>query len=294
MRQLKASLSKLNKQIKIWHLKKKLLISGGVFITLVLIYLLVSFLIVQPAEIQLARLKSSWEKEKICHEACSLKRRLASEAIVRALEKEAGGTESRLRRRLKLYFLDKKLSAEFKSELIRIIRQADGPDNPPDYLKNYLSSVDGDVVVQGEILNSFPATSLRPESVEQSPLNYYFTILTGDREFYIKKAAIHALSNYPDKTRYFSDDQLAIIRNLTLDPSTDKRLRQSLIMLLGDYYPLFPTATAEILIEVYTIKTFSDEISRAFAADILNKNDQRNKWPLPDISEATWDEYYNN
>lgn len=294
MLQLKVKLRKVSERLKVRGFKKKLACGGALFIALILVYLAISLIKVRPAEIKLARLKNSWEKERMCHEACSLKRREITEAVINSLEKERIGAKSRLRRRLELYFLDDKISLEFKLELIRIIRQADGPDNPPGYLKNYLSSANGEGVIQGEIISSFSVGSLAPEFIGQSPLDYYYLLLAEDRQFAVKEAIIRILSNYPNKNSDFSSGQVAIIKNLVLNPAADNRLRQSLVLLLDDYYPLFPDPVADVLAMIYKTKTFNDKISRFFAADILSRNDKKNKWPLPNLSTADWDEYYNN
>lgn len=284
--------------------KKKLLLGGGILTILILIYLLIALLAVSPVEIRLAELKNSWENEKICHESCALRRAEAEEAVVGVLMVDFNAVkESRLAKRLKIYFLDEKLSAEFRSELVKILRRAYGPAKPPLYLKDYLTRDDGNPAVQATIINSYGAAVLNQAALNDkggdkagvSPLNYYFTLLTGDRDLVLKLEAIRALSNYPDKINYFSTDQLAAIEKLALDPATDSRLRPSLILLLTDYYPLFPKETAAILKMIYGEKNAGDEISRAFAADILNRFGAKgDKWPIPAVSDAAWDEYYNN
>lgn len=295
MLKLKTKLGSLKDWFKSCSLKKKLSLAGGFLTILVLIYLLVAGLAVSPAEIQLAELKNSWEKEKICHEACAGERAQAEEMVVKALKKTARQKETHLARRLKIYFLDENLSAEFRSELVKIWQRAFGPDNPPDYLKDYLASAGGNTAVQAAIIASFPVAFLTPISVGHSPLDYYFTLLTGNRDLALKQAAVSALSNYPDKTRDFSEDQLATIKNLALNPATDRRLRQPLILLLADYYSLFPETTAAVLKTVYEAESAGDEISRAFAADIFNKwHSGADKLPVSAVSDAAWEKYYNN
>ena len=283
--------AKLKNWFKDLSPRKKLFLGLGGAFSLIIIYLFFALLNVDPAELKLAELKNSFEKEKICHESCSNIRQQAIEIIVDDL---IINSNSRTSQRLKDYFLNDDLKPQFRMELVKILRLTYNQDSPPDYVKEYLADSTGDPVVQASIINSFHPSSLNPEVIETAlPLDYYFQILTSQRNLLLKEAVVSALSNYPDKKSDFSVSQLMIIKKIGLDPETNKHFRASLILLLGDYYPLFPTETDLILKTIYSQADDDDTISRAFAADILNRL-ANTKLVIPEISAPQWDEYYNN
>jgi hypothetical protein len=268
-------------------LKQRLCFFAGALVSLFGLYFLGAFLAVNPAEVRLAELKNSWQAEKICHEDCSLKRRQAVETIIKSL---TGKPDSRLAKRLQNYFLDEEAGAEFRSELVAILRRAFGPDAPP-YIKSYLADSEADPVIQAAIIASYGGI-LGSEEENSSP-DYYFTLLTGDYHPALKQEAIKLLSDFPNKEKWFSLKQLEAIESLIVDSATEKSLRQSLVLLLSDYYPLFSEETAVILKTAYNAENGQDEISRAFAADILNKLGGEELAPVA-VSPAAWEEYYNN
>jgi hypothetical protein len=270
-----------------WPKKKKIffLIGGPliIFVVGVLIYYSLALTLVSAGEVRLAALKESYEKEEICHEACALARRGVSEKITEILAEDKG-MDSKTARRLRAYFLDENLDLEFRAELAAILFRATEPGNPPEYVFEYLVTGAEDYL-RAAIINIY---GLDPEIA--------FLFLDSEEKIEIKLAAIRALSNYPDKQGTFSAAQLALIRGLALDSATDQRLRQPLVLLLSDYYPLFPEETRELLKVIYDSQNAVDEISQAFAADLYNrfKTGDEEELILPEISEAQWEEYYNN
>ncbi len=258
-------------------------------------YFSLSLFLISPAEIKLAELADSWNKEELCHEVCAAARRQAALAVADDLKNNPDVRTARL---LKKYFLSATAGPEFKGELVRILAAAYGADNPPDYIKSYFDQSDGAPAVQAAILVVFRPAALNinapaGRAAGLSPLADYFLILKSNRDLAVKQAAVEILSNEPDKAHNFSVSQLPLIRDLILDQATPPRLRQSLVLLLGDYFFLFPADTALILRIVYDSGVAGDEISRAFSADILNRLDGA-KRPVPAVSPESWEEYYNN
>lgn len=276
-------------------LVQKIELSGGGLVGLFGLYLLVSFLTVSPGELALAKLKESWEREKICHEDCARARQEAEKIIVVDIKNNLEDlTKAPVARRLEDYFSAGSNNPKWQEELIKIWRLAAGEDSLPPYLKNYLMASSSNPVVQAAIISAFSSQALSlSEPPDAAPLAYYFNLLTGDDDLALKQAAITSLSNYPDKSKDFSLDQLLMIKNLVLTPATDNHLRQSLVLLLSDYYSIFPEKSEEILREVYGTDIGGDVISRAFAADVLNRHLPEDL-VLPEISAAEWQKYYNN
>jgi len=308
----------LNFRFKKWlfyrSLNKKIIIGAGIFIGIIGLYFLLAFRSLSPAELALAEIKGSYQQEIICHEDCTLARQKAEEAIVNELSlgfennnlKNYRG--SSLERHLKNSFFSAEENLEFKQEIIAIWKLAAGVNNPPEYMKNYLGDEAGDVNVQAAIIKSFNLLALNPENnigenflisgVDASgngnnALTYYFNLLESRRNIILKQAIVDALGSYPEKTRDFSERQLTAIKRIILDPRSDKHLRQSLVLLLSDYYPLFSVACADILREIYQSNNINDTVSQLFAVDILNRLALENL-NFPAVSALEWQEYYNN
>lgn len=265
--------------------KKWLFISLGVFF-LLLIYIGLSMFMVKPAEISLLELRRSFQKYPLCHEACSRDRASAASIIVSGLKSDP---ESKIAENLKKYIINEHENIDFRLSLLGLIRTASGADNIPEYLKKYISEGDN-VYLRAGILKSFNAAAL---SEENNPLDYYFKILAGNEDLNLKLAAIKALSSMPGKNELFSEGQLELIKKLIFNSGTEKSLRRPLTLLLSDYYQIFPDETKNILNAYYLTDTSGDNISRAFAADIINRQDG-GELTIPEISSEEWGEYYNN
>lgn len=263
---------------------------AGCLILTVLVYLIIALLSVSRMELVLAELRNSWQQDKICHEECAQKRREKIAELIEGLRSKPGSRASKL---LQTYFLEENGDRSFRIQVLQIILAVYSPGNPPEYVRQYLGSPNGDLKIKAEIINSFSPGSLFFSTAVGSPLDYYFTLLAGPEAIELKLAAASAISNFPDKDAAFTKSQIEAVKKIILDPAADRRLRQSLVLLLGDYYPLFPGEVVPVLQAVYQDETSGDDISRAFAGDILNRRGGT-ELALPQISDAQWDEYYNN
>ncbi|MDP2943962.1 MAG: hypothetical protein Q8N57_00070 [bacterium] len=266
--------------------KKKRLLAALVALSFVLFYFVLSMLLVSPTEISLEKLRRSWREDLICHETCAAEREAAISEIAKELRDHP---DSKGARRLKEYFLDEKNETDFRISLIGIIKEADGPDNPPGYIKDFMAQGDNPLI-RAAILTAFSASAL---DAGNNPLDYYYKILAGNDDLAVKLAAIGALSSLADKPDLFNSGQLELIKKIIFNSGTDKRLRQPLILLLSDYYPVLPAETKSILTAYYLTESSGDSISRAFAADSLNRLGGE-ELVVPEVSAPEWDEYYNN
>lgn len=268
-----------------WRGKRQFLIAG-IILALVLLYPVVSMLAVSRAGLDLERLRRSFRDEPICHEACASEREAAESAIIKELKEKPS---SRDWRRLESRFLDETEEISFRISLVSVAQGIFGSDNPPGYIRAYMTEGD-DSSLKAAIISSFSASAL---SASVNPLDYYFEILTGADDLIVKSAAIRALSSSANKEEYFDIGQLEHIKKLIFNSGTDKSLCQSAILLLGEYYPVFPEETKNILSVFYKTESRGDSISRAFAADVLNRLGGE-ELIVPEISAAEWEEYYNN
>jgi hypothetical protein len=262
--------------------KSKWLLVGLILLLLAALYPIVAVLALSPAEIKLAELRRSWEKETICHDRCAGEREKTEDSLIQDLKKESSTKVTTL---INKYFVNKSVSPEFKAELVRILARAVGTDNPPRYLLDYAKNTAGDPVVQAAIITVFNPLTFDPD--------FYFSVLTGPQALSLRLAAVNAISNETDKSKEFSSSQLIILKKLVLSANTENRFRAALVLLLGDYYPLFPTETRLILQDIYQSAPNEDVVSQVFAADLLNRLDQE-KLAIPEVSDQAWSEYYNN
>lgn len=311
--------SKLRLLIRTWRPLYTFILAAVIFLSLVA-YFLLSLASVSREEIMAVELKISWEEEPICREECQSWRQERLGPIINHLSQR---TDSSLSRLLINYFYDESLGEGFKRELIRIWRSALGPDSPPDFLLEYLEAPNGDSNLKAAIITSFNASAFTkrpsvdaPASLSElmfglpiGPLSYYFDLLLSEEDLALKKAAVRALSDYSNKKQNFSRDQLPVLGEIIKDDLTDKRLRQSLVMLLGDYYELYSEESLVLLRSIYRAERI-DEISRLLAADFLQRaevavalaegkefspkllDQAESAWPRPVVSESAWAEYY--
>ncbi|MHB8904280.1 MAG: hypothetical protein ACYC40_04240 [Patescibacteria group bacterium] len=275
------------KKLECFYSKKRpLVIVLGLFFILLLsfgIYYGVALARISEAEINLATLREEINSEKICHEDCLSIRKNQEAIIIAAIKKP----EANLLKRLADYFNDSKESFEFKNEIINLWRLNDSLESVPQYFYNYLDKENGDVKLQTLIINSFLSADN-----DGRWLDYYFNLLASKRNVSLKKAALIALSNRKDKASDFNLKQLVFLKNLLFSSDASLEIRTDLVLLIGEYYPYFPDDTTLILLEVYDDKKL-DNITRAFAADILNRNNKEEKLVLPAISGPEWENYYN-
>jgi len=228
-----------------------------------------------------------------------------------------------LNRRFARNFQDPSLDRDFKKELVKISALAYGPNNPPDYLRAYLNNIQGDLVVQTMIISLFSDPSLfsptlmatwktkaenpqiaaadrlaaltgLAETQDDSLLAFYFSRLTDDDDLAVRQEAVRAISNISDKAGYWRVDQLAVIKKLLLDSRVPNLLRADLVFLASDYYSFFPSETLSVLTVFYKQTPSLDPVSRALAADAVNRLSRTKKLATPAVSEADWQTYYNH
>ena len=258
---------------------------SGLVILAIALYLSISLLAVDPAKLGLESLRRSFREEKICHEACIADRKKAEAALIAILEKHPSSKSAAL---VEKYFSDERNGDDFRIALIGIIKQAFGPYDPPGYIADAFRDSD-DPAIRAAILAAFDPAAL---GAGDDTMGYYYGLAADDRDMEVRLAAVRAMGSAEEKVDSFRESQLDDMSRLILDSGTDKRLRQSLILLSGDYYPLFPEKTKGMLTAFYRNDISGDNISRAFAADILNRLGNEDL-SMPAISAEEWDEYYN-
>ena len=243
-----------------------------------LLYYFIAFFFVSKEEICLENLKRSFEKEKICHETCALKRLENKKCLSFNLNKK-----TKIEKTMQSYIYNEELQIDFRIFLIDIFRSVYGSDNPPLSLVNYLSLQSANKSVQAAILRFFDFSRLSGDM--NNPLDYYFSILEKESSSELRLEAAVKIATYKNAEQYFSVYQLSLIELIIMDKKTDKYLRQSLVLLLSDYLKAMPEETRALLEKIYQENFPGDNISRAFAADLLGVS-------LPEINQEEWDAYY--
>jgi hypothetical protein len=288
----------------------------GIFllISLTIIFVVILFFNISPAETALVKLAASFSGEISCHEKCNVFRQNQEKIIIAGFKTKP----QKLDRMMLNYWRAKEINSDFKKELIKLSALAYGADNPPEYFKNYLLDSGADLSLVREIISQFNLTAaadslsggleMRIENASSSAekiealktlgklgadaeIDNYFNLLNSAEAIEIKKEAIKNLSNIREKSIYFTLAQLDILKKLIISPSTDIRIRQELVLLIGDYYLVFPLESASAWQEIYANKSL-DNISRSFSADSLNHL-KNARLVLPVVSETDWAAYYN-
>jgi len=277
----------LGRKFKSYPVRKRILISVLSLTAVIILglgfYYFIILARISETEIDLAALKENINNEKICHEDCLIIRKKMEEAVSAGIKK----ADPKLIKRLENYWSSPQESTEFKKEIINLWRLNDNVQAVPQYFYDYLDEENGNVELQSLIISSFLSSS-----PDKQWLNYYFSLLASTRDIALKKEALRALSNRKDKTESFTMKQLDLLENLLLNEAAPLEIRADIVLLIGDYYPIFPAETSAALLKIYR-KSELDNISRAFAADILNRNSKEDKLALPDISGGEWENYYN-
>ncbi len=247
-----------------------------------LAYFLFSLIFISPGQLSWLRLRQSWQSEAICHEACWARRRAWQADIVSRLS----SGDRQLSISIKEYLESGPVSVESRQELVKLLALAFGPNNPPDYLVDMIDEAEPDL--QAAYYSSF-----HPQGLLAAP---YYVSLAADssQAMPVRLAALASLSGLPEGNRRIDSNQLAILGGLALSAETEAKLRQRLVLVLTDYYSDFPELVPEILKKIYASDSLADDISRAFAADWLNRLSASSSYPLPPVSEAQWQDYYNN
>lgn len=268
-----------------WHGLKRYQIAGkAIFLILfsLLAYSCFSLIFVSPGQLSWLRLRESWESEDICHEDCWVRRRAWQADIVSGLR----SGDRQLIASLQDYLESGSGPSALRQDLIRVLALAFGPDQPPDYLFEMIDKED----------SGFQATyyaSFHPTGRSASP--YYVSLAADDsKPLAVRLAALSSLASLAAAEKAIDANQLAMLGGLALSPDSEAKLRQRLVLLLPDYYQAFPELIPEILEQVYFSESLADDISRAFAADWLNRLSATSTYSLPQISEAQWQDYYNN
>lgn len=251
---------------------------GLITILFLFLYYSLAYFFVSKEEICLENLKRSFLTEKICHETCALKRLENKKCLSVNLSKKP-----KIEKTMQSYIYNEELQTDFRIFLIDIFRSVYGSENPPLSLVNYLSVQSANKSVQSAILRFFDFSRLNGD--KNNPLDYYFSILEKESSSELRLEAAVKIATYKNAEQYFSVYQLSLIEMIIMDQKTDKYLRQSLVLLLSDYLKAMPEETRALLEKIYQSNFSGDNISRAFAADLL-------MLPLPEITQEEWDAYY--
>lgn len=264
--------------------RKLILVSVAVciFVIIPAFYYGIALARVSEAEINLAALRENINNLKICHEECLLVRKKQENLIVEEMRNE----NERVMKRLEKYWLDSGESFEFKKEIINLWRLNDDLENIPQYFYDYLDDREGEVKLQVLILSSY----LSPNQ-DISWIDYYLNLLISDRAVSLKKEALLALSSREDKSEHFTLKQLSLLRKLMFDKSAPRGIKADIVLLIGDYLEFFSEDARNVLLEIYGSNEV-DNISKAFAVDILNRYNSAEKLTASEISPDEWEKYY--
>ncbi len=293
----------------------KIIVTAVIILSVLICYLGFALFFISEGELALAELQQSYKKEKICHEACSFWRQEQEQIVLAEIKNNPHKIEKRIRK----YWQKKSEDIDFKVELLRIMSPAYGENNPPLYIKEYLEDPESDMFLLREIIANFNSSAVNnkvltnniqkriknSDNIENQveavktlksinndgEIEKYFATIISSSSPEIKVEVIRNIGSIKNKRAIFTKDQLEKIRIIATAENTDIRVRQELVMLLGDYYLIFPKESASLWKEIYNNKLL-DKISRSFCADSLNHLTGANL-DLPEVSADEWANYYN-
>lgn len=295
--------------------KRKIIAGLIVFTLLIIVYFTISLLSITQSEIALARLKNSYESEKICHEECYLYRLGQEELVIASINRNS----SKIEKRLEKYWFKADLNPEFRLEIVKLLALRPNQKTMPDYLSLYLTSDMYDDNVAREIIkrydlslgaendlvtfliNKLNSATSSPDKIsalkilaeldDDGEIENYLNILKIDADDEFKIQVLKNISNIKDKGHYFNAEQMTSLSSLANLETTSPKLRQNIVLLIGDYCSLFSEACLNILSEIYTNESL-DAISRAFSVETINRLSNQ-AYELPLVSESEWSNYYN-
>ncbi len=293
----------------------KLIIFSCFMVLIWLGYIAFSMFSLSPSQIALAELEKSYTTEKICHEECYLWRQGKESLIVSNLINKRSDTEKELYK----YWISENTDLDFKKEVVRLNFLAYGKGGVPEYLKRYINDENYESSLATLIIslfdldlsdltsldfalnNKFSLATSSAEKIEtlkvkaslgnDLEIDTYFSLLNTSGENDVKRELIKNISSIREKNNFYTLSQLEIIKSIILNPETDIRVRQDLVLLIGDYYLIYPEESATLWFEIYNNEAL-DNISRLFSADSLNHLKKLNL-SLPEVSEIDWEAYYN-
>lgn len=243
--------------------------------------------------------------EPLCHEDCSLKRLLARGVLVESLK--SGNQKTREKIIKTLSAADEDLV--FKQELLKVWREAFGAEDvSADLLAVFEASTDNQL--RSFLQNNFkiPLSSWR--DVERSKVGdqkialseraqSLILLASKDPEFkqWSEKEKILAVEEL--KTSYLQ--ALLISQNNELPKnffadlwpllfSASEKERNSAIFLARAKLEQGNQEAEDFLIKIYQNSEYSP-FSRSFAAEILNRQQGKENFSLPKISEQDWEKY---
>jgi hypothetical protein len=255
-------------------------------------YLFFSLSRVSASRLELLALKDEINNQTVCHEECRYKRQRSREKLAQAVkedkkllvdvekyfslpEKEEPGSETKSLTESEQLFYE---------ELMQIISQAYGNNNPPDFLIDYLAHPAGDEKIKAIIIRDYLANMPDPELVD-----YYFLILNSESGTTLKREAIKALSGLTNKEEALQVEQLDMILNFLFSGVLSPSLNLDLIFLLSEYYELYPSETRSILISIYDYSV--DPVIKITARDILLQFGDNSLAEI-EVSAEDWKKYW--
>ena len=302
-----------SKVFRLW-LKKWRYLLASIFLIIILISMFIysvagnlwlKYPLFLKTPLAFQKLSLSAFAEPLCHEDCSLKRLLARGVLVESLK---DGNQQTVKKIIKT-LSDENEELEFKFELLKVWREAFGAnDVSPDLLAVFQKSSDSEFRAFVQKNFNLPLSAWRDAE----------RLKVGDEKLSISERSqslILLASKDPDFNKWAKEEKILTADELrasylqalltstsseisldffeTLWPhliSASERERNLAIFLARAKLEQDNEAAENFLIKVCQTPEFSP-FSRSFAAEILNRHQGKEDFPLPKISEQDWEKY---
>jgi hypothetical protein len=252
--------------------KRIIIISFSSLILLIFLYYIISFFFVSSFSLCLEKLRRTYNDQVICRDICFKQREEFKKCLKNALAKN-----DRYKDELKEIILNENEELQFRKDLILLFSETYSNNYVPVFLNEYFKNDRGNEEIKKEIVNLYDFSG---------GINDYLYMLENNFPLRVKRAAIVKISSIEDKSDY-SLEQVRRIENLIFSENISDKLRQDLVLLLGSYRELFKRDVDDVLEKVYKATFTNDNISRAFAADFLGKDEV-------EVDESEWQNYFTN
>lgn len=259
---LKRYFKRIIKKIKksnFYQKYKKVMLIASLVLVITFLYVQVSLSSLSELRLDFLSLRNDYEASYPCHEDCLLSRKKLRDKVVANFY-----SDKNLYLDWQKYWKDslENKNYDLQKELLNIALALSEDEKISLILADSLLKADIDSQAKANIINIYFS------NLDDSNLaDYYFKVLK-DGDSKLRQSAVLAISNLADKEALISKERFLLIKNLILDPDTEKNLVTDLLFLLFELELSSFEQARVSLISIY--ENTSDRVLKFLIAEHLN------------------------
>lgn len=259
---LKRYFKRIIKKIKksnFYQKYKKVMLIASLVLVITFLYVQVSLSSLSELRLDFLSLRNDYEASYPCHEDCLLSRKKLRDKVVANFY-----SDKNLYLDWQKYWQDslENKNYDLQKELLNIALALSEDEKISLILADSLLKADIDSQAKANIINIYFS------NLDDSNLaDYYFKVLK-DGDSKLRQSAVLAISNLADKEALISKERFLLIKNLILDPDTEKNLVTDLLFLLFELELSSFEQARVSLISIY--ENTSDRVLKFLIAEHLN------------------------